>query len=293
MCVKILRSTSNQEIKQKAFNLYVNLCKKIPLLFKGNEVVTDEDLERFGLFDKFYKTFPQNPVIAVKTPEECRELIARKEPLKGIYVLQFSYADQFDLNNPVSIAKINPSLVIVDEAHELISMTESLLHSQNFFKFTTLVSSLLIHPDLIYIRDNKIYKTEIDALGKKISKMPNSELVNYIKQSGLLSKLFLDKESKKGKMTIREAMDKSERALMFVSEMDHAEFIKVIAKKHFKLMDNQISVIHSQNKKSESEIAEFKKLKEKGIQILLPKSGGAGINYTEVVLNILAAVGWT
>lgn len=465
LCKKIFFSTQDPALRKQAQAMQKKLLPDklwIKLKTANENEITEEDLTRFKLFQKFLENFPGNPVHTIESPEGFKKLLkkAKTEPLKGIFVMQYSYVENhFEPTNPKPFKDLNPSIIIIDEAHELISMTENekmsrttrfdflfrqwencpkialtatpivnnlfdicdlmtLLtnkernlnaaehfegilsqlankivefktkfedalnpetefteehfnaqmenyrneifylgtratyaftwlkekminprlsrairvennasennsqelikrnfslkitptkkqneihgkileaHHDSFFKFTSLVSALLIHPDLIAIeKDGKIKAQKIEILKNNIGKQ--TSIKKYIEQSGLLTALFLEKHFQVGNtpaMSIKDAMEKDERAIIFVTQVMHAEFIKAIAKKHFGLKQRQMFVAHSQNPNSDEDIEAFKQLKGKGILVLLPKTGGAGLNFTNVALNILAAVGWT
>lgn len=460
LCSKVLASpNASEELKQMARDTRKLANFPLTLIIKSNIEITKEDAEELEKSQQFYKNRPQEPIISINTPQEFKALIekSKKERPKGIIVVQKSYLlNQFDLRNPQLFENLDPQLVIMDEAHDAISQSETdgigittrfdylfrrwkdcikigltatpiindmfdicelltiltnkernlnaaehfggilynladkiaefkekfettlsketpeieknfekneelyttqilqlarnatlafawlkekminprvsratrleneknnkiikkdfsiklvpteeqiKLHDNihekyntNFFKFSTLISGLLIHPDLVSIDEKK--KIKEDKKAKLIQQINKQKSIKqYIKRSSLLTALFLEKHASNKEeydsMTIADAMEKKERAIIFVTQINHAEFIKEIAKRFFKLNDRQVFAVHSKNDKSEADIEAFKKLQEEGLMVLLDESGGAGLNFPKVILNIIAALGWT
>lgn len=440
--------------------------KSSPEIFLTNQKkqlikLNAEDADRLDKLHQFFTEFNRNDIHLLSEPEDFRSLvtISQHRPLRGIIIAQFSYLEkQFDIHSPKLFAKLNPSIVIVDEAHELLTLngdtkklgkttifdyifrkwscpklgltatplvndiydiidllmlltnkerkfqaadhfekqlfslanqiieikrelenqfvaddtiegkvmeewiesrssrisellqktlfsylwikekminprivrstradTEStatnehtkkefsiaitpteqqnILHDaifqqedNSFFQLTSLVSALLVHPELVSQKENKhchIKKDEVANRIHEISVMTENEIDAYIRKSGLLEELFLKRSVTSSKKTIADAMSHDEKAILFVAQKGQAEFIKAVAMKKFQLSKEEIFAAHSGNSRSKNEIEQFKNLKSKGIMILLPKSGGAGLNFTDCALNVLVSIGWT
>lgn len=169
----------------------------------------------------------------------------------------------------------------------------------SFFTFNSLVSSLLVHPDLINGVDSGNYSViKMENIGAVIKHINNlnseSEIDDYILRSGLLTNLFLaNSENLDEGKTVADAMENDEKVIIFVSQKAQATFIEALAKKKFNLSEKQVLSVYSDKQDNVQTVEYFKQLKGKGILILLPKSGGAGLNFTDVSLNILVSIGWT
>jgi len=130
----------------------------------------------------------------------------------------------------------------------------------------------------------------VEGLCKEIRRMNPDKLREFVQESALLEKLFYSEDEER---TLTGTMENNERALIFVKHKMDTEILKAIAMKRYGLTDDRVPVVHSQVSNREQLVSRFKTLDGKGILFLLPKSGGAGLNFTDVSLNILCTLEWT
>lgn len=144
------------------------------------------------------------------------------------------------------------------------------------------VRRYLIHPDL-ESKEDVIKMTE--AFPKKSSEQQAA----LLSESAFLKALFLDNDS-----LLSASVRENKKSLIFVEHKNTAALVKAIAQARYNLPDNRVSIIHSEVKNSKQLIAEFEALRnEAAILILLPRSGGAGLDFPSVGLNIIGTAEWT
>ncbi len=150
-----------------------------------------------------------------------------------------------------------------------------------FFEKTHKLDRALIHPELSTL--------EVDDVIKKFTELEEGERLEYISQSSMLKAVFVSRESE-----LTMALERNQKAVLFVKLQDTAEFLRHIVKARYNLDDDSIFVHHSGIKNRKAVIEQFKAISGKGaVLILLPKSGGTGLNFTDVGTNIMMTTEWT
>lgn len=155
-------------------------------------------------------------------------------------------------------------------------------YKHSFLEKTDQIERCLIHPDFFA-------EEHIDSVIAKFGAMTCEQKKEFLLQSATLKAAFCDEGSE-----LTETLENNQKALIYVKHQKTAEFVRCIAKWKYKLDDSRCFVVHSNVAKRDQIIETFKQITDKAaLLILLPKSGGVGLNFTNVTLNYMMTTEWT
>jgi hypothetical protein len=164
---------------------------------------------------------------------------------------------------------------------ELIErVVRELRHS--FLEKTDQIERCLMHPEFYTEKD-------IDTVIESFKGKDSIEKVEFLSQSATLQEVFLNEESE-----LTQAIANNEKALIFVKHQKTAEFIRLVVQAVYGFDDSSVFVMHSAVANRDQIVENFKKITGRSaVLILLPKSGGVGLNFTNVKLNLMMTCEWT
>lgn len=132
---------------------------------------------------------------------------------------------------------------------ELIGEVCSEVCEKGFLAKSHLIKRYLIHPSFES-------EAEVKLAAERFPSFTAQAQNEFLEQSAFLTELFLNLQSE-----LPLALQRREKALLFVEHKDTAALLKVIAQNRFRLPENRVVVIHSDVPKADEKIAAFKAIR--------------------------------
>jgi len=302
-------------IESEVFNRFTTCLNKIVSGLR----VSKRELVKSGRTSLF-KHLPEQDVVdalfqTLWIKEKLINQLVERNTRKSLFK-QENVAPEKRLHKKFVKIRAFPTREQMEKYDEIVHLNRS-----SFFSRLHQVSSLLVHPDLVKpsnlsqqtktrsnlsenlpTKENSpspltkyqtIEERRNTKLMEKINHLSMDEFQTFIKRSSYLNALFNSETFGEGVASLKSTIANEKKALIFVKHRIEADLVAAIAKKHFNLENDRVFVVHGSTKGGDDSVRQFKQLNGRGILVLLPKSGGFGLNFPRVPLNVVPDFLWT